>query len=114
MERMLKNATAGFLLGMLLCLTITPSHALSTYYTRGTGSALNQNQPQRFHYTDPFYNKRITPPKTECKALGQARCLTSNKKPNPYATNRKSPAAQKTKVHPYVRKVFKPSIQRIN
>lgn len=89
-----------------------PAHALSLY-TRGTKSNVNSTSPNRFNYTDPFYQRRAIRPPTECKAHGQARCLTK-KKPNPFVLTRQNPAMQQTTVHPYLRKVFKPSIQRIN
>jgi hypothetical protein len=112
MAELLKKFSWVFFCGLTLCALALPAHGLSLY-TRGTNSNAKSNSPNRFNYTDPFYQKRKVQPKTECKSHGQAICLNP-KKPNPFVLTRQNPNMQKPTVHPYLRKVFKPSIQRIN
>jgi hypothetical protein len=97
---------------MISCVLAPPARALSMY-SRGAQAPYNTNSPNRFLYTNPFYQKRAAHPKPECKPNGLARCLNP-KKPNPFMLTRQNPAMQKVSVHPYLRNIVKPPIQRIN
>lgn len=110
MDSRFPKVLVGFCFSAVLAAAGLPVQA-NQYYTRGPKSLQSHQTSHRFTYANPFYQPRSTPKRLECKPNGQARCLTPKKQKLQLYT-RQNTAMRRTKVHPYLRKIYKPKIYR--